>query len=149
MTAALESLRQALAEPGSREAKANAVSDVILRAGSYRWVGIYDVGVQEISVIAWSGPAPPTHPRFPVTQGLNGEAVSSGRTVVVGDVTTAPHYLTTLSSTRAEMVVPVIGQDGSVTGTIDIESETLNRFTDADRTFIEECATVIGPLFRG
>ena len=121
---------------------------MIQRSGSYRWVGVYDVGPEEISVIAWTGPAPPTHPRFPATQGLNGQAVASRRTIVVGDVAVDPHYLATLSSTRAEIVVPVLGRDGSVVGTIDVESEIVNRFTEADRALVEKCAEAITPLFK-
>ena len=120
---------------------------MLLRAGSYRWVGVYDVGPTEISVIAWMGPAPPVHPRFPVTDGLNGRAVAQERTVVVGDVTSDPHYLATLNSTRAEMVVPILSSAGSVVGTIDVESEIANRFMDTDRSLVEECATAIAPLF--
>ena len=141
------SLRSIATSGRPREERARAIAELILRSGSYRWVGIYDVGPEDISVIAWTGPAPPTHPRFPTTQGLNGQAVRSRRTIVVGDVTADPHYLPTLSSTRAEMVAPVLAENGAVIGTIDVESEILNRFGEVDRDFIEECAAAIGPLF--
>ncbi len=39
---------------------------------------------------------------FPVTQGLSGAAVASGETVVVGDVSKDPRYLTAFGSTRSE-----------------------------------------------
>jgi len=142
-----ESLRRIASAAGLREERARRISELILRSGSYRWVGLYDVGPREISVIAWTGPAAPTHPRFPATQGLNGQAVASRRTIVVGDVSTDPHYLATLSSTRAEMVVPVLGKNGEVVGTIDVESEVVHRFSDTDRIFVEECAAAIAPIF--
>lgn len=142
-----ESVRRIASSNGTREEKARAISELILRAGSYRWAGIYDVGPHEISVIAWTGPAPPTHPRFPTTQGLNGQAVISRRTIVANDVAADPHYLTTLGSTRAEIVAPVLAKNGAVIGTIDVESEIVNRFAEADRRFLEECAAAIAPLF--
>ena len=45
------------------------------------------------------------------------------------------------------MVVPVLDNAGAVVGTIDIESEIANRFTEADRAFVEKCAAAITPLF--
>ena len=65
----------------------------------------------------------------------------------MGDVTTDPHYLPTLSSTRAEMVAPVLAESGAVIGTIDVESEILNRFAEADRKFLEQCAVAVRALF--
>lgn len=110
--------------------------------------GIYDVGEADISVIAWSGMGEPTFPRFPVSQGLNGAAVSARSTVVVNDVANDPRYLMTFGSTRAEMIVPVFNPvDGTVVGTIDVESMKKNAFTDEDKNFMEECARVMARLW--
>jgi putative methionine-R-sulfoxide reductase with GAF domain len=130
----------------ARQKKAREIAERIRQWGEFRWVGIYDVGPDEIAVIGWSGPAAPTHPRFPISQGLNGAAVKSGDTIVVGDVSKDARYLTTLGTTRAEMVVPVkVG--GRTIGTIDIESEIVNRFGAADRELVEECARAIVGLW--
>src|SRR5205085_5651412 len=69
-----------------RHSKASQIADAIRRHGNHRWVGIYDVGPSEISVIAWSGPAAPAWPRFPIDKGLSGAAVKNGRTVIANDV---------------------------------------------------------------
>lgn len=82
-----EQLRRVLAAAEPREAKAKRAAALIREAGPYCSVGLYDVGAEEIAVVAWSGPAAPTHPRFPRTMGLNGLAVRSGEAVIVGDVT--------------------------------------------------------------
>jgi L-methionine (R)-S-oxide reductase len=131
-----------------REAKGERIAETIRSAGDYRWVGIYEVSGEEIAVIGWSGPGEPAYPRFPITQGLNGAAVSSGEAVVVGDVTTDPRYLTAFGSTRSEIIVPVIEPaTQKVVGTIDVESELKNAFTDADRATLERCAATIADLF--
>ena len=144
-----EELRRILATPEPREAKAKQIAALIRQAGSYRWVGLYDVGAEEIAVVAWSGPAAPTHPRFPMTMGLNGAAVRSGEVVIVGDVTRDPRYLVTHGSTRSEMIVPAkLAPSGTVVGTIDVESERANAFDDGDRAFVEQCAAELVPLFR-
>jgi len=143
----LTELRRIAESSETRQAKARLIAELIRAAGNYRWVGIYDVTSSEIAAIAWSGAGDPAFPRFPVTQGLNGAAVSSGTAVIVGDVTSDPRYLTTLGNTRSEMVVPVKNESGAVIGTIDVESETVNRFKNPDREFIERCALEIAPLW--
>jgi GAF domain-containing protein len=124
------------------------MADGIREAGSYRWVGIYAVGPEEISVIGWSGPSPPAHPRFPKDRGLCGAAAASGKTVVVEDVTKDPRYLETLDTTRSEMVVPVKRENGEVVGLIDVESELEDAFTPQDLRLLEGYASAVARLWR-
>jgi GAF domain-containing protein len=119
----------------------------IREAGDYRWVGIYAVGPEEISVIGWSGPAAPDHPRFPKDRGLCGAAAASGRTIVVEDVTKDPRYLKTLDTTRSEMVVPVKRENGEVVGLIDVESEHEDAFTPMDLRLLEGYAAQVARLW--
>jgi putative methionine-R-sulfoxide reductase with GAF domain len=143
----LSEIQGAFRRGRGRTPRARAVAGAIRRGGKYRWVGLYDVGVDEISVLAWSGSGPPTHPRFPRSQGLCGAAVAVGETVIVDDATTDPRYLTTFGSTRSEMVVPVMA-DGAVLGLIDVESERPAEFSAADRVLLERCAAAIVPFWR-
>jgi GAF domain-containing protein len=124
------------------------MADGIREAGGYRWVGIYAVGPEEISVIGWSGPAPPAHPRFPKDRGLCGAAAASGKTVVVEDVRKDPRYLKTLDTTRSEMVVPVKRENGEVVGLIDVESEHEDAFTPLDLRLLEGYASAVARLWR-
>lgn len=144
----LNDIRDVIAGAGSRETKARQIAEAIREAGSYRWAGLYDVSGGEIAAIAWSGPGAPAHPRFPATQGLCGAAVSSGATIVAGDVAADPRYLTTLGSTRSEIVVPVrhpVTQ--RVAGLIQVESAHPNAFKEEDRLLLEKCAAAIAGLW--
>ena len=117
---------------------------LVREAGGYRWVGVYDAGEREIALVAWSGPGPPAHPRFSSDAGLCGEAVRGRRTVLVGDVRNDPNYLPTLEGTRSEIVVPILDLvSGRARGTLDVESDRLDAFGDADREFLEHCAAEI------
>ena len=120
-----------------RERRAERVAASIRRFGGYRWVGVYDVSHEEIEVVGWDGPAAPTYPRFPRGHGLCGAAVAAGE----------PRYLTTHTTTRSEIVVPVF-QDGIVVGLIDVESERGNAFGEGDKQLLERCAAVILPLWK-
>ena len=142
-----DDIRRVLAGDATRAAKAAHIAELIRSAGPYRWVGIYDVLPDEITVIAWSGPGAPAYPRFPRTAGLNGAAVGTGEPVIVQDVSADPRYLTTLGGTRAEAVVPVKSAAGAVVGTIDVESERAGAFTDADRSLLKACAAALAPLW--
>lgn len=144
----LERLRTILSFSGDRVGKARRIAAAIRGAGGFRWVGIYDVTPAEITVIAWSGPGPPEFPRFPAGQGLCGAAVASRSTVVIPDVSKDSRYLTTLGSTRSEIVVPVLDSDhAAVRGLIDVESERVNAFGAGEARRLEECAAALRPLW--
>jgi L-methionine (R)-S-oxide reductase len=124
------------------------IAELIRQGGSYRWVGLYTVTQREIAAIGWSGHGAPAHPRFPVTQGLSGAAVATGRAVVVNDVTADSRYLTALTSTLSEAIVPVVDPGkGMVVGTLDAESAERDAFTNADRQALERCAAALTGLF--
>jgi putative methionine-R-sulfoxide reductase with GAF domain len=137
----LAEVRAALDGGGEPTARFRRVVEAIRTAGGYRWVGLYGVVREEISILAWSGPGEPAHPRFSLMEGLSGEAIRRRETVVVADVTRDPRYLTTFGTTRSEIIVPILNTvTGRPRGVLDVESERVNAFTDADRTLLERCA---------
>ena len=121
---------------------------MIRHSRGYRWVGIYDVGPELVSIVAFSGPSAPAYPQFPVTKGLTGSAIREKRTIVVGDVGCDPRYLTAFGNTLSEIIIPVIDETaGAVVGTIDVESERKNAFSAEDQAMLEECARTARPLW--
>ena len=146
----LAELRPILDGPVERSEKARRVAKLIRQAGGYRWVGLYAVGSETIGVIGWDGPGAPTHPIFPLTQGLNGAAVPSGEPVIGPDVTRDSRYLPTLSSTRTEMIMPIrTGPGGAVLGTTDVESDRVDPFSERDRELLSTCAGALVQLWTG
>jgi L-methionine (R)-S-oxide reductase len=93
--------------------------------------------------IAWSGYSPPTHPAFPITQGLTSRAIAGRRTINAGNVAEDSGYMTTFDSTRAEIIVPIFGHGDRVIGMLDVESEQLNAFNADAQALLEECARVL------
>jgi len=150
----LNQIRSTAASGGDRAERAKRLAELIRKLGDYRWVGVYDVGAENVSIIAWSGPRAPEHPTFPVTQGLTGAAIREKRTVIAGDVRTDPRYLTTFSnnesggSTLSEIIVPVLAPgEERVIGTVDVESGQANAFSTRDQQMIEQCAQAALPLW--
>src|SRR5207247_10738119 len=81
--------------------------EMIRAARGYRWVGVYKILKDEFVIMAETGSEPATYPRFPISQGLGGAALDSGKPIIVGHVHNAPRYLPTFHTTRSEIVVPL------------------------------------------
>jgi GAF domain-containing protein len=143
----LAEISRLVAAGAPRSDAARRIADAIRRARDYRWVGVYDVDAHEVAIIGWSGAGPPAHPRFARTHGLTGAAVETAQTIVVNDVAADARYLDAFGDTRAEIIVPVVRADGSVCGTIDVESNIAGAFTSVDRAFLESCARTARPLW--
>jgi L-methionine (R)-S-oxide reductase len=111
----------------------------------YNWVGFYMLDLNDANILVL-GPfhgAPTDHVRIPVSEGICGAAVAQGETVIVDDVSADPRYLSCSIETKSEIVVPIRVQD-EIVGEIDIDSHDLRAFGPDDRTFLEECAVIIG-----
>jgi GAF domain-containing protein len=130
----------------SREERARAIAAEIRAAGNYRWVGVYDVLSDTVSIIAYDGAAEPSYPVFPRDKGLTGQMLRAGQTLVVGDVTKNDAYLTAFGTTRSEIIVPV-RVNGEIAGTLDVESERIDAFGDDDRAKLERAAEMLAPLY--
>ncbi len=142
----LEAVRAAAALPLARVERSQRIADLVRAATGRRWVGVYDVTPTEVVNLAWSGPGPPAHPRFPVERGLTAAAIATHETVVSNDVARDPHYLTALASTGSELIVPLIA-GGRVVGTLDVEDERTDAFGDDDRRLFERVARELVPLY--
>jgi len=108
------------------------IAELIRLAGSYRWVGLYAVTEQEITVIGWRDLGRLRTHASGDPRGQRG-GVATKCALVVNDVTADPCYLTAFASTLSEAIVPVIDPDmGTVVGTLDVESAERDAFTDAE-----------------
>ena len=102
-----------------------------------------DTNDENILVLGPFHGAPTEHVSIPVTEGICGAAVAQGETVIVDDVSTDSRYLACSLETRSEIIVP-IRANGKIVGEIDIDSHALNAFSAEDRSFLENCAEVLG-----
>jgi L-methionine (R)-S-oxide reductase len=128
---------------GCAKKSLNHVAEMIRVARGYRWVGIYKIVKKEFVILAETGKEPPTYPRFPITQGLCGAVLESGKPIVVGDVHKDKRYLPTFHTTRSEIIVPMRNEHRHILGMLDAESDKVNAFGDEDRQFLERAAGLI------
>jgi L-methionine (R)-S-oxide reductase len=111
----------------------------------YNWVGFYLVDPADpnyLIVGPFTGSFTP-NARFPLNVGLCGMAATSGKVVVVQDVTKDPRYLAGSSLVKSEIVVP-IHVNKKVAAELDVESYFADTFTTQEQNFVEACAKVLG-----
>src|ERR1700740_3626386 len=112
----------------------------------YNWVGFYmlEPGAKPpVLVLGEFVGAMTPHTRIPLNQGICGAAASSGKTVVVDEVSKDPRYLACSLETRSEIVVPVFVK-GQVAGELDIDSHFAAAFGSEDQSLVQYCAEVVG-----
>ena len=114
----------------------------------YNWVGFYmlEYGAQPPALVLgpFQGAMTP-HTRISLNQGVCGAAASTGKTIVVDDVSKDPRYLACSLETKSEIVVPVFVR-GKVVGELDIDSHFPAAFTAADQELVEHCARRVGQM---
>ena len=111
----------------------------------YNWVGFYLVDPADpgfLLVGPFVGSFTP-HARFPVESGLCGVAATSGRTVVVADVSKDPRYLAGSPLVKCEIVVPIFAKK-KFAAELDVESYFSSTFDKSEQDFVEACAGVVG-----
>ena len=112
----------------------------------YNWVGFYmlEPGTQPPALVleTFVGAMTP-HTRIPLHQGICGAAASSGKTIVVDDVTKDSRYLACSLETKSEIVVPIFVKK-QVVGELDIDSHFAAAFGTDDEALVQFCAEVVG-----
>ena len=115
----------------------------------FDWTGFYRARGSDLLVI---GPYQGTHGclRIPFSRGVCGAAARTRQTQLVPDVTEFEGHIACSSRTQSEIVVPVIGASGAVLAVLDVDSNTLAAFTEADRVQLEAiCADLAQRFPRG
>jgi GAF domain-containing protein len=112
----------------------------------YNWVGFYmlepNTKPPVLVLESFLGAMTP-HTRIPLNQGICGAAASSGKTIVVDDVSKDSRYLACSLETKSEIVVPVF-VNGEVAGELDIDSHFAAAFGCEDQELVQYCAEIVG-----
>ncbi len=109
----------------------------------YHWTGFYRVVAPEMLSV---GPYQGGHGclRIPFARGVCGAAARSRTTQLVPDVHAFPDHIACSSSTRSEIVVPVMAPDGRVLAVLDVDSDHPGAFREIDRVALEDLCAMLG-----
>jgi GAF domain-containing protein len=114
----------------------------------FDWTGFYRVVVPGLLKI---GPYQGGHGclTIPFGRGICGKCAREAKTQIVPDVTKVAYHVACSSSTRSEIVVPVLDAAGRLRAVLDVDSDTPAAFDAIDAQHLEEVcrwlARIYGP----
>lgn len=110
---------------------------------AFHWTGFYRASPDGSLIV---GPYQGGHGclRIGPGQGVCGAAAAGRRTIRLDDVETFPGHIACSSSTRSEIVVPVITPSGHLLGVLDIDSDHPAAFDSLDQGQLQAIAADLG-----
>lgn len=103
----------------------------------YDWVGFYfaNESARTLHLKAFAG-EPTDHTVIPFGKGICGQVAESNSNFVVPDVKAQDNYIACSISVKSEIVIPLF-KNGKNIGQIDIDSHTVDPFSEEDERFLE------------
>ena len=103
----------------------------------YDWVGFYfkNGDKEELKLAEFSG-EPTEHTIIPFGKGICGQVAVSNENFVVQDVSEQENYISCGWKIKSEIVIPIFKNEENI-GQIDIDSHSVNPFTDLDEELLE------------
>ena len=103
----------------------------------YDWVGFYfkNGEKEELKIGPYAGAAT-DHEIIPFGKGICGQVAVSNENFVVQDVNSQDNYIACSLNVKSEIVIPLFVNNINI-GQIDIDSNTIDPFTQEDERFLE------------
>jgi GAF domain-containing protein len=117
------------------------IAAVLKEAFGFFWVGFYIVKENQLVLGPFQGPLACT--RIGFDKGVCGACYTQKKTMLVPDVEAFPGHIACSSASRSEVVVPVFDKKGEVVMVLDVDSEQLNDFSEADQKGLEKLMEVL------
>lgn len=113
----------------------------------YTWVGFYFANheAKTLHLGPYVG-AETDHTVIPFGKGICGQVAVSNNNFVVPDVAAQDNYIACSFTVKSEIVIPLF-VNGQNIGQIDIDSNVLDPFTEADERFLEFVNIQVASLF--
>ena len=125
--------------------KLQAICDLLhFEIPYYTWVGFYfaDAVSKTLHLGPFAG-MPTDHISIPFGKGICGQVAVSNQNFIVPDVHAQDNYIACSLTVKSEIVIPLFVKGQNI-GQIDIDSDTINAFTDKDKAFLVTVNKLIG-----
>lgn len=121
----------------------NTSALLMSRFDDINWVGFYLLDPSDTNTL-WLGPfqGEPACTMIPLTKGVCGAAARDKKTTCVPNVDEFPGHIVCDSRSKSEIVVPILKVD-KLLGVLDVDSASLNRFSEIDQKFFESCIQIL------
>ena len=143
--ASLKKIRELLATDHSTEEKLKEIVQLVnTNYPKCIWVGFYFMNhaTQTLHLGPYIGTLT-EHTIIPFGKGICGQVAESGETYIADNVQEESNYIACSMGVQSEIVVPVYDGE-TLVAQLDIDSNTLQAFTQIDRDFLEEVCGLIG-----
>lgn len=120
------------------------VAAALKEAFGFFWVGFYLKKEGQLVLGPFQGPIACTRIRF--DKGVCGAAYTRQQTILVPDVEQFPGHIACSSASKSEVVVPIFDPQGEVAMVLDVDSDQLDDFSQADVEGLEAVGRLITPL---
>ena len=127
-------------EPFYVSALSNVAAVLMDELPELNWVGFYLMRNGKLVVGPFQGKPACIH--IAVGKGVCGTSVERDETLVVADVHAFSGHIACDSASNSEIVIPLHDQ-GKIVGVLDIDSPRKERFSDEDRTGLEEIVRIL------
>lgn len=108
----------------------------------YDWVGYYFHNDKNQLVLKKYFGLKTDHTIIPFGKGICGQTAESNLHIIVDDVNNEENYISCNINVKSEIVVPLFSNNKNI-GQIDIDSNTLSRFTLDDLKFLKKINVLI------
>jgi GAF domain-containing protein len=104
------------------------------------WIGFYFLKGDKLFLGPFQGKVACTV--IGTGKGVCGTVVEKKETMIIDDVDQFPGHIACDSSSRSEIVVPLI-KDGKIVGVLDLDSRNLSSFNETDKVYLELLAGLL------
>ena len=139
--ALLPQVEALIADESDLTANLANITAVLKEAFGFFWVGFYMVKEGQLVLGPFQGPIACT--RIPFHKGVCGACYTRAETIIVPDVEQFPGHIACSSASRSEIVVPIFHRNGTVAMVLDVDSDQLDDFSQADQEELEKIAALI------
>jgi GAF domain-containing protein len=116
---------------------AAAIHDIF----GFFWVGFYLVKKDQLVLGPFQGPVACT--RINSGKGVCGTSWLKKETIIVDDVETFPGHIACSSLSKSEIVLPLLDQQNTVIGVLDVDSDSLNYFDNIDELYLTKIINLL------
>lgn len=117
------------------------IAAVLKEAFGFFWVGFYLKKGNQLVLNAFQGPLACT--RIDFDKGVCGHAYTTKDTVIVPNVEEFPGHIACSSASKSEIVLPIFEKSGEVFGVLDVDSDKLDDFSQADAEGLRKIVEII------
>lgn len=143
-----ETIVEIISSEKSRSEKLQGICDFLeSQIDYYDWVGFYfkNGDKEELKLAEFTG-EPTEHIIIPFGKGICGQVAVSNENFVVQDVSEQDNYISCGWKVKSEIVIPIF-VNGENIGQIDIDSHTVNPFTEQDEEVLEFVCNQVASLY--